>query len=485
MSHLPLSLFVTVSVSQIPAGIEAFNVNNVILFTDETPAVALDGDFAIYSGATAVGEDWGTSSQAFAMATALFAQTPNILAGGGALIIAPLLLDLPAVVAVQHIAFSTVPTAGSYVLNHGVDDTTALAFGDNAAAVQVALRLLPGFGAITVAGDTTVGFTITFTGVTGPVTPLTVTANTLTDTDDLDVTLTVTTTTPGVADGSPETMVNAIIRLQPLVAFCGVMKTNTWVVNEILDAATYVQTQEMIMGVQSSTDSDANANTGILWLVMDAGLSQTRCTQYLNDDYDAASVMLAAYFGRGFSVDFGASNSTINMQFKTLNGINGDQEMDQTQWTKCQVAGVDTYPVIQTVSKVSTSGKNFFFDQVYNAMWLKTSIEVSVFNTLAQTPTKIPQTEQGMTSLKRSMQAVYEQAVNAGYLAPGAWVGDTFGNQPDFLRNISDVGFYIYSSPIATQLQADRALRKAPPIQSAGKEAGGINSANIFVSIQP
>lgn len=485
MSHLPLSLFVTVSVSQIPAGIEAFNVNNIILFTDETPVTPLSDDFAIYSGATAVGEDWGTSSQTFKMATALFAQTPNILAGGGVLIIAPLLLDLPAVTAVQKITFSTVPTAGTYVLNHGVDATAAIDWNDNAAAVQVELRLLPGFGAITVAGDTSVGFTVTFTGVSGPVTPLTVTNNSLTDVDTLDVTLTIVTTIPGVADGSSETMVDALIRLQPLISFCGCLKTNTWVTNEILDAATYVQTQNLIMGVQSSTAADVEAATGILWQIMDAALSQTRCTQYLNDDYNAASIMLAAYFGRGFSVDFAASNAAINMQFKTLNGVNGDQEMNETQWTKTQTAGVDTYPVIQTVSKVSTSGKNKFFDQVYNAMWLSTAVQVEVFNELAQTPTKIPQTEQGMTSLKRGIQAVFEQGVNVGYLAPGAWIGDTFGSQKDFLRNIADVGFYIYSSPVATQLQVDRAARKAPPIQCAGKEAGGINSANILVSIQP
>lgn len=487
MNQLPLSLFVEVSASQLPAGLGAFNVNNVILFSDDVPANPPSGGYSVYSGSSGPATDYGTGSQTSAMASALFAQTPNILAGGGSLIIAPLLQDLEAVTAVQKVSFSGTPASGAFELAYGtVGNTGSLAYTTIASALQTALRTItPLAGATVTGGPAPTAFVLTFTGVNGPIPDLLVAANTLEDSDGNSIAITVTTTTEGVAADSSETMINAILRLQALTSFCGCLKTNTWVTNEIMDAATYVQSQNLIMGVQSSTASEAAATTGILWQVMDAGLRQTRCTQYLEGDYDDAGVMLAAYFGRGFSVDFSGSNTTINMQLKTLNGVLGDTGMSQTQWTVCQVAGVDTYPSIAGVAKVSASGKNGFFDQVYNYMWFSTSVQIAVFNVMAETPTKVPQTDQGIGQLISGAQAVCDQAVVNGYFAPGAWSGDTFGVQADFLRNISTVAYYIYAQSVASQSPTARAARQAPLIQIAGKEAGGVDTANIQVSILP
>jgi hypothetical protein len=69
-------------------------------------------------------------------------------------------------------------------------------------------------------------------------------------------------------------------------------------------------------------------------------------------------------------------------------------------------------------------------------------------------------------------------------LAPGSWeLPNFFGSQTDFLRNISDIGYYIYSIPVSQQAATDRAARRAPLIQIAAKEAGAIHSASVLVSI--
>jgi uncharacterized phage protein gp47/JayE len=102
-----------------------------------------------------------------------------------------------AVIEVQKVAFDHVPTAGNWTLKFGTVSTTSLAFNANAAAVQVALRLLSGLASLTVSGDYTAGFTITFTGTVGDQTALQVTPHTLTYASGA-VTPTVTTLMPGV-----------------------------------------------------------------------------------------------------------------------------------------------------------------------------------------------------------------------------------------------------------------------------------------------
>jgi len=69
---------------------------------------------------------------------------------------------------VQDIDFSTVPDSGAFKLRLYGIDTSALPFNASAAAVQAALNAIDPWGAgITVAGNFTSGFTVTFAGDAG------------------------------------------------------------------------------------------------------------------------------------------------------------------------------------------------------------------------------------------------------------------------------------------------------------------------------
>jgi hypothetical protein len=84
---IDISNVVTISVSEAPAGLSDFQVNNLLILTRET-AVVSPGNFGVYLNPTDVGTDWGTSSEVYAMANLIFSQQPNIITGGGSLIIA-------------------------------------------------------------------------------------------------------------------------------------------------------------------------------------------------------------------------------------------------------------------------------------------------------------------------------------------------------------------------------------------------------------
>lgn len=90
-TQFPLSLVVNVSLSQTPPALGPINTSNLALFTTDTPDPVFSSGYKLYYSSTDVGTDFGTGSQTFTMAEAIFAQAPNILLPGGYLVIIPFL----------------------------------------------------------------------------------------------------------------------------------------------------------------------------------------------------------------------------------------------------------------------------------------------------------------------------------------------------------------------------------------------------------
>jgi len=372
---LPITDVLTVSVSQAPAGIGAFNTSNIGLITRENFGANFgDLGYKIYQEPTTVGQDFGTDSVTYAMAVAIFSQKPNILAGGGKLIVMP---------------FS----------------------------------------------------------------------------DDM------------------ETVTAAITRLSSLVQFFGVLVTEAVQPADLLTAADLIQDDNKIgfwpFVVQADIQSGGTADQ-----LRTGSLDQNRALYYGSGVELDGFKLAAAYASRALSVDFSGSNTTITMHLKDLVGIQPDPTLTPTILSLAQAAGADVYASFQGVPKVFTAGANGFFDRVYNRIWFVSSIQIAGFNILAETSTKIVQTEQGLDVLKGAYRRVCEQAVANQYAAPGEWDDpNRFGNIADFDRNIEERGYYIYSQPVSQQDPTARAARQAPLVQIALKEAGAIHSAAVIVNI--
>lgn len=282
---------------------------------------------------------------------------------------------------------------------------------------------------------------------------------------------------------SMETVQDAIIRTKDLVQYFGVMTdtilsgANMLLVGAVVQALNKVDF--MVQKLAASVEPG-----GSLDLVRTGGLWKSRGLFYdTSTDLDAI-LYQAAYAGRALSTVFSGSNTTQNMHLKELATIQPDPNMTQTLLGKAKAAGADIYPSFAGLPKLYTSGKNKFFDQVYNLGWFVGALEIAGFNYLAQASTKVPQTEQGMDGLKGAYRKVCQQAISNAYGAPGVWNSPTtFGDQADMLANIKQIGYYIFSSPIALQSQADREERVAPLVQIALKEAGGSNSSTAIVNV--
>ncbi len=280
-----------------------------------------------------------------------------------------------------------------------------------------------------------------------------------------------------------ETIDEAIARSSTLVQWFGGLSTAIETAEDTMAGAAVVQTlNKLFFWVQRSPATIEPS--GLLDDLTTGGFTQSRGLYYGSDNDTDALVMSAAYAGRGLSVDFSGSNTTITMHLKDLTGIQPDDSLDQTALNKAIAAGADTYPSLQGVPKVFCSGENNFFDQVYNLRWFVGALEVAGFNYLAQSATKIPQTESGIDGLKGAYRAVCEQAKTNQYVAPGTWNSPTtFGVQADLYENVAQRGYYIYSLPISQQLQVAREARQAPLIQIAVKEAGAEHSSSVIVYV--
>jgi hypothetical protein len=479
---LSLSNIINISVSQSQTGIGSFNNSALALFTRETAAESFgDLGYKIYLSPQEVATDFGTSSVTYKMANAVFSQQPNILANNGYLVIVPY-LDNSNVTAVQRISFSLAPAAGSYKLNYDGDVTGSIAYNADAATIQTAVRTLTGLGSATVVGTAATQIDVTFTGVTGAAALLTVTDNSLQTATPVNVVITVTTTTAG-STASTETLDEAIVRTEDLVYYFGIMTAEITTEADMLDAAAVVQALNKIVFFVSRDDADVEPD-GMLDMLQQGGFTHSRGLYYGGATDLLALIMEASYAGRGLSVNFTGSNTTVTMHMKDLSGVTADPSMDQTLLGLCEDAGVDVYASFEGVAKVFCTGANRFFDQVYNEGWIVGAFQVAGFNYLAQSATKVPQTESGMDGLKGAYRKVCQQGVSNAYLAPGEWNSSTtFGNLSDFLANIAQVGYYIYSSPISQQAQADREDRIAPLIQIALKEAGAVQKSNVIINI--
>lgn len=477
MAEIDISNIVTISVSAAPVGAGNYNTSNIGLFTHEVPGDDFGSDgYKLYKSPSPVTTDFGSGSKCSQMASAIFSQKPNILAGRGYLAVIP----YDDTWEVQHLAFSGTPATGSYKIDYGAEITGFITALSSAATVQSALRLLAGLENVTVSGSEAAGFDVTFIGVPGNATALTISNNTLMTSVPAAVTITVTTPTPGVA----ETLDEAIARTSSLVQYFGILPDSIQGSVDLLAAAASVQALNKILFAASKTASDVNSG-GLLDLLRTGSFTQTRGLLYIGTGLDIdAIVFSAAYAGRGLSTDFTGSNTTQTMHLKDLAGVQPDSGMTQTILEKCKTAGADVYISIDGVPKTFSTGGNTFFDRVYNLQWLVGALQIAGFNALATTSTKLPQTEDGMGVLKAAYRSVCEQARTNQFVAAGTWTsGDTFGVLGDFLANISQRGYYIYSSPIATQSQADREARIAPLIQIAVKEAGAIQSSNVLIFV--
>ena len=507
--QIPITYVVSATAITPARGLEPLKLSTILLLTEDTPVTPLDTSYIIARTATAVSSQFGTETETAKQARTIFSQQPNILANNGYLIVAPY----------QTIDVDTPATAGTLttpvltanlenfkevtdgVLNLTVDGSnkqvTALDFSDAETLEEIAQVIQAKYTDVTVGlnDNQEIVFTSNTTGTASSVTIAAMSGSSGTDLNGEDyLNGAAATAVAGKAaeQGTrPETLSEAITRMAGEIYFEGILTTRALEDNEAIAASLTVQSmQNRILPLPASTTAALTAGTGLFSKVQSN--DRTKCLLYTkgaSPDEAALNSRLfaAAYISRGFAVNYSGSNTTITMNLKDLVGIEADTNISETILNQCAELGVDCFPSIEGLPKVVSNRQGtMYFDQVANLIWFVNAIQTAVFNTLATTQTKIPQTEAGMEKIAKAVKSVCNQAVTNGYIAPGTWNSpDTFGNYDDFMRNIEEFGYYQYHQPIAEQAQSEREQRQAPLWSIAIKESGSVHSASILIYIEP
>ena len=232
-----------------------------------------------------------------------------------------------------------------------------------------------------------------------------------------------------------------------------------------------VNTQEAGALVSTST-------TDLPSLLQSAGYMRT-FSQYSS----TSGYAVCSFFGRMATVDFTAQNSTLTAKFKLEPGIVAEN-LTETQAATLKSKNCNVFVNYQNGVAILQEGvmaNGFFFDEVFNSDWFQNALQTAIYNLLYLSATKIPQTDAGVHQLVVTAMTVCSQAVYNGFIAPGTWTGNSFGQ----LRTGDNLpaGFYVYAPPVALQNLSDRAARKAPTLQIALKEAGAIHYSSTLVNV--
>ena len=507
--QIPITYVVSASATTPARGLEPLKLSTILLMTEDTPVTPLTTSYIIARTATAVSSQFGTETETAQQANIIFSQQPNILANNGYLIVAPY----------QTIEFDNPATAGTLttpvlttnlenfkevtdgVLNLTIDSTnkqvTALDFSEAETLEDIAQVIQAKYTdvTVTVSENEELVFTSNTTGAASSVTVAAMSGGSGTDlygAGYINGAAAVTVEGKAEEQGTrPETLSEAITRMAGEIYFEGILTTRQLEDDEAIAASLTVQAlQNRIFPLPASTTAALTAGSGLFAKVQSN--NRTKCLLYTKgaSPEEAAlnsRLFAAAYISRGFAVNYNGSNTTITMNLKDLVGVEADTNISETILNQCAQLGVDCFPSIEGLPKVVSNRQGtMYFDQVANLIWFVNAIQTAVFNTLATTQTKIPQTEAGMEKIAKAVKGVCNQAVTNGYIAPGTWNSpDTFGNYDDFMRNIEEFGYYQYHQPIAEQAQTERENRQAPLWQVAAKEAGAVHSANILITIEP
>lgn len=248
-----------------------------------------------------------------------------------------------------------------------------------------------------------------------------------------------------------------------------------------LALAAYVEatSTKHVLGVstQDAGSLVAATTTDIGYQLAQLGYDKT-IVQYSS----ASPYAVVSLLGRALTVDYTGNATVITLAYKLEPGIMAEG-LNETQANALKAKRINAFLAFNNDTAIILNGvaaSGTFIDIVTGTDWLAVTLQNALYNLLYTTPTKIPQSDAGTHLLVTTAESVCSQAVANGLLAPGRWNSTGFGilKSGDFMSK----GFYVWVQRMADQNPADRAARKAPPMQIAAKLAGAVHEISIAVT---
>lgn len=496
---LPVTRLIRVNVNLAPTAAQALNFGTCLIVGDSN-VINVTERIRSYGSLAAVAADFGTSAPEYAAAQLFFSQVPQpsqlYIGRWAQAATSGLNVGGPLTSAQQVMSNWTVVTAGAFkvqidgssaTLISGLNFSAAANLNAVAAIIQTALRAIAtgGFTLATCTWDAVRGEFTIGSGTTGASSAVSALTAPGAGTDiSAQLKMTSGTLTQLVAGIAAETALAAVTILDALktqwymLAFASTHTVNA----DYTAVAAYIEaaTNPHLFGVTTSEAAalTSNDSTSIGFLLKASGYNRSLAQYSSGSAYAVASI-----FGRMATVNFNGNATTITLMYKQEPGVTSES------LTSAQADALDTnnynyFAAFNNNTSIIVNGKvasGQFIDTVWDVDWQADAIRTNVYNRLYGTTTKVPQTDAGMHQLATVIEAACAQGVNNGTLGPGTWTSAGFGQlvQGGFLSK----GYYVYTPPIASQSDADRAARKSVAFQVALKLAGAVHSADVQVNV--
>ena len=489
---VPLSYTINVSVSTTPTGLGEYNTNTVCLLTNEQPLSVNPYIWAVNTQ-DAINE-YGINSLTAKMVQSLFTPVPNLRTGNGQVLIFPFTATNATAGSTTTVSITNTIIEALKELNNGdltitIDGTDYTCSGLNFTKINTIADIVTILKQqyldcdISVVETNKIKFVSRNFGTSSSVALKATTGGTGTDIYGSSYLNGANQVTAVGAAQTGATISEALAQAEEIGYFGGVITTLIMDNAGIEAAANAIQAKDHIYYecIQSLK------NIGTLGsAIKTAKLTKTRLLAKTDEGIEISKCAIAAYATIAQSTNYSGNDTALTMNLKELTGIKPDGNINSTYYNLAKNNGVDIYASTEGLSCVYSFDNGYYTDDATNLLWLKKALEVSGFNYLRKTNTKIPQTETGMNGLKNAYEQRCSQGVRNGVIGVGLEWNDSipFGDPEAFQRNIKENGYYIYSLPIAKQNQAEREQRIAPLVQIAVKLSGAIHSSNVIVQVQ-
>ena len=237
-------------------------------------------------------------------------------------------------------------------------------------------------------------------------------------------------------------------------------------------------------GANAAEIRDPNDTSDIATQLTTLGYRTAFTFTHATDAY--AGNALTKFFA---AVNYSATNSTITGEYKKLSGVAAEslsstehaamkQDIKKAMWygTVDLQGSSDKGRVINTLTH-STFGE--YIDDVVNLAAFVNALKVTLYNTIANSTTKVGQDPIGQALLIGQARSVCEQYIQNGYLGPRNYI------DPDDAVEKFTTGYEILSKPedILDLSDADRNARKSAPIRIRLFRKGAIHVVNVDVDV--
>lgn len=237
-------------------------------------------------------------------------------------------------------------------------------------------------------------------------------------------------------------------------------------------------------GANATAIRDPALNTDIASVLTTSGVRMASTFAHAADPY--AGIAECKWFA---AVNYSAAKSTITGEYRKLSGVAAEDLTDtayaaMTKPTKkCMFYTVlDLQGAVdngRVINSWSHSSYGEYMDDVVNLSAFVNYLKVSLYNAMANQPTKLGQDPIGQSVLIGAARAVCEQFVRNDYLGPRNYT------DPDDGVYKYTAGYEILTKPeeILNLLDADRAARKAAPLRIRIFRKGAIHQVAVDVNV--